>query len=140
MAAEPRSVAPNTSAETATLQGVFVFAQLSTSVSDDQIRLIIIALLVVAVLLAILTIWYFVKTSPSRRVRAAQARRQTTAPRQGGAAAGAASATAAGAARAGTSRSGGEGVIRPDDVVIDVDDGDEWDRLTAPEPRRPASN
>lgn len=115
---------------------MFVFAQLSTSVSDDQIRLIIIALLVVAVLLAVLTIWYFVKTSPSRRVRAAQARRQTTAPKQSGAASGA----AAGATRAGATRSGAVGAIRPDDVVIDVDDGDEWDRLTAPEPRRPASN
>ena len=119
---------------------MFVFAQLSTSVSDDQIRLIIIALLVVAVLLAALTIWYFVKTSPSRRVRAAQARRQTTASRQGAGRAAAAGAASGASAGSGASRPTAPTAMRPDEVLIDVDEGDEWDRLTAPEPRRPASN
>lgn len=119
---------------------MFVFAQLSTSVSDDQIRLIIIALLVVAVLLAILTIWYFVKTSPSRRVRVAQARRQSGSPKQGARAADAPSGAPAGSARTANPQTGASGATRPDEVVIDVDDGDEWDRLTAPEPRRPASS
>jgi len=121
------------------LQVVFVFAQLSTSVSDDQIRLIILALLVVAVLLAALTIWYFVKTSPSRRVRAAKARRQANG--QGRAAvAGAASGAAAGATRPATAAQTARSAVRPDVIIDEVDDGDEWDRLTAPEPRRPASS
>lgn len=116
---------------------MFVFAQLSTSVSDDQIRLIILALLVVAVLLAALTIWYFVKTSPSRRVRAAKARRQANGQ---GRAAGAATGAAADATRPAAAAQTAQPAVRPDVIVDEVDDGDEWDRLTAPEPRRPASS
>lgn len=117
---------------------MFVFAQLSTSVSDDQIRMIIIALLVVAVLLAALTIWYFVKTSPSRRVRAAQARRNGAASRQRPATAGAPAGGAARPAPAESERGDvtTAGVAEP----MSGDDADEWDRLTAPEPRRPASS
>lgn len=112
---------------------VFVFAQLSTSVSDDQIRLIIVALLVVAVLLAILTIWYFVKTSPSRRVRAAQARRQSAAARPG---------TNSGPQSAAAPSSVRHEAPPVADPVADTfaDDAAEWDRLTAPEPRRPAGS
>ena len=135
---EPPSAAPNTSGDPATLQGVFVFAQLSTSVSDDQIRLIIIALLVVAVLLAALTTWYFVKTSPTRRVRAAQARRQAAGPNRAatsGAAAGAVAGTARPTAEHSTAQT-----AQPSASAMGAEDDDEWDRLTAPEPRRPASN
>lgn len=141
-----RSVDPDTARcsllDPASLQSVLVLAQLSTSVSDDQIRLIIIALLVVAVLLALVTVWYFVKTSPSRRVRAARARREAATGRP---AAGAATgAAAAGTAAAGQQPSSVPGdsfeTIRADDIVEGADVDDEWDRLTAPEPRRSSSS
>ena len=104
---------------------MFVFAQLSTSVSDDQIRLIILALLAVAALLAVLTVWYFVKTSPRRRVQAAQIRR--AAPGQTRPAA----ARSAPAAPTGATPVAGAADLYG--APLPHDEDDEWTRLTAPE-------
>lgn len=120
-----------------------MIAQLSTSVSDDQIRLIIVALLVVAVLLALLTTWYAVRTSPRRRVRVAQVRRGTAAGRTPGAPAAGRPATPGSSAAAPGSpprsglapepdRSAGGGRSEP---AVPPDD-DEWTRLTAPQQQR----
>ena len=51
-----------------------VLFQSTSEITDDQLRLIVVALLGVAALLALLTIWYAVHTSPRRRERVAQAR------------------------------------------------------------------
>ena len=47
------------------------FGQLSSSVTDDRIRFTIWALLGVAALLGLSTVWFFVHTSPRRRARSA---------------------------------------------------------------------
>lgn len=111
---------------------MFVFAQLSTSVSDDQIRLIILALLAVAFLLAALTAWYFVKTSPRRRVQAAQARR--AAPGQARPAAAMPGRPMPSPVTGSTTVAGAAG-----HNGSPVDEDDEWTRLTAPEQQRPAN-
>ncbi len=116
---------------------MLVFAQLSTSVSDGQIRLIIMALLAVAFLLALLTTWYAIKTSPHKRVRAAQARRAPGPAGDGRAAPGAtpgSSATRPAAAQPTAARpTGVADQPRPAEPTTVVDDDDEWTRLTAPQ-------
>ncbi len=89
-------------------------AQSTSSVTDDQIRAIIYALLGVALFLGILTAWYFVHTSPRRRMRAAAARPAT--------------------ARAAPVDDRPE---QPPDATVptSVDEDEEWLRLTAPAPR-----
>jgi hypothetical protein len=116
------------------LREVFVIAQLSTSVSDDQIRLIIVALLVVALLLALLTTWYAIRTSPQRRVRAAQARRGTAGAPPG--ATRSSTVNLPGDAPAGLTGDGPEQRPTADQVA----DDDEWMRLTAPQQQRPPDN
>lgn len=111
---------------------MFVIAQLSTSVSDDQIRLIIVALLVVAVLLALLTTWYAVKTSPRRRVRVAQARRGAADARSAPPVRNTPAATPSRPPDEERSRhTAGHG--EPPDGLPD---DDEWTRLTAPQQQR----
>lgn len=109
---------------------MFVFAQLSTSVSDDQIRLIILALLAVAALLAVLTVWYFVKTSPRRRVQAAQIRR---------AAPGQTQPVARPAQAASTGATAVAGAADHYGVPLGQDEDDEWTRLTGPEQQKPTN-
>lgn len=131
---EPPSVVPNTSDDPASLRSVFVFAQLSTSISDDQIRLIILALLAVAFLLAALTVWYFVRTSPRRRAQAAQARRAVSGqPRRVGA------ASARPTPDPSTGSTTVAGAAGHNGSPVGHDEDDEWTRLTAPEQQRPAN-
>ncbi len=59
-----------------------ITAQLSSQVTDSQIRLIILALIGVAVLLGLLTIWYAIHTSPRRRQRLAARTRAARAATQ----------------------------------------------------------
>lgn len=121
-----------------------VFAQLSTSVTDDQIRLVIIALIVVAALLGATTIWYFLHTSPRRR--AAAAAELAARSRQGGAvrpersvgspAVPDGEASSASSAPSPTAYPG-TGEVEParHDAIGDSSiDDDEWMRLTAPQP------
>ncbi len=144
------------------LQSTPLFAQLSTSVTDDRIRMIIVALLVVAGLLAITTIWFFVHTSPRRRATpvvgatagAHSAARTGDSDDRPTAASSKAGSPVAGSPVAGSPTPGstpagssaGSSVVgstaaptsTPSVATNDDDDDDEWLRLTSPEKRSPA--
>ncbi len=135
------------------LQSTPLFAQLSTSVTDDRIRMIIVALLVVAALLAITTIWFFVHTSPRRRATpvvgvtagAHSAARTGDSDDRPTAASSKAGSPVAGSPTPGSTPAGSSVVgstaapnSTPSVATNDDDDDDEWLRLTSPEKRSPA--
>lgn len=106
-----------------------IVAQVTSSLTDERIRFIVIALLVVAFLLGTATVWFFIHTSPTRRVREA-ARRRGGADRRPSAA-----PSAQPSAPAVVDRQSPPEPVGADDPA---DDDDDWIRLTGPEQPHPS--